>query len=78
MANGFMKSAELRKYCSLDDAGTALMKRAFDALSLSARSYDRILRVARTIADFDGSDDIKTPHIALALQLRSLDRKYFT
>lgn len=78
MANGFMKSAELRKYCSLDDAGTALMKRAFDALALSARSYDRILRVARTIADFDGSDDIKTPHIALALQLRSLDRKYFT
>ena len=54
------------------------MRMAFETLGLTARSYDRILRVARTIADFDGSDDIKTPHIALALQLRSLDRKYFT
>ncbi len=77
MANGYMRSAELRKYCVLDDAGTALMKKAFDTLSLSARSYDRILRVARTAADFDRSDDIKSRHLALALQLRSLDQKYF-
>ncbi len=78
MANGYMRSAELRKYCTLDDAGTALMKKAFDKLSLSARSYDRILRVARTAADFDRSEDIKARHLALALQLRSLDQKYFT
>ncbi len=78
MANGYMKSTDIRKYCVLDDAGTALMKKAFDKLALSARSYYRILRVARTAADFDRSDDIKSSHIALALQLRSLDQKYFS
>ncbi len=77
MANGYMKAADVRKYCVLDDAGTRLMQAAFDTLSLSARSYDRILRVARTAADFDASDDIKPRHLALALQLRSLDSKYF-
>ncbi len=78
MANGFMTSADVRKYCNLDDSSVSLMKKAFDSLSLSARSYDRILRVARTVADFDKSDCIKPAHIALALRLRCLDQKYFS
>ncbi|MEG1743570.1 MAG: YifB family Mg chelatase-like AAA ATPase, partial [Clostridia bacterium] len=77
MANAYMQQSDLRKYCVLDDSGTQLMKKAFDKLTLSARSYDRILRVARTVADFDSSDDIKSHHLALALRLRCLDKKYF-
>ena len=72
-----MTPAQIRKYCVLDDGGSSLLKRAFETLSLSARSYDRILKVARTVADFDKSELIKKNHIALALQLRTLDKKYF-
>ena len=77
MANALMTPAQIRKYCVLDDGGSSLLKRAFETLSLSARSYDRILKVARTVADFDKSELIKKNHIALALQLRTLDKKYF-
>ena len=59
------------RVCALDAAGEALMKKAFDKMGLSARSYDRILRVARTIADLDGSADIRLPHVAEAVQYRT-------
>ena len=72
-----MTPSQIRKYCILDDGGNELMKKAYTAQSLTARSYDRILKVARTVADFDFSEDIKKRHVALALQLRTLDKKYF-
>ncbi|MEA4816202.1 MAG: YifB family Mg chelatase-like AAA ATPase [Lachnospiraceae bacterium] len=71
-------SAKLtEKYCVLDTAGQALIKAAFSRLGLSARAYHKILRVARTIADIEGSENITTKHIAEVIGYRSLDRKYF-
>ena len=76
--NAQMSSAEIRKYCVLDDAATALIKAAYDRLGMSARGYDRILRVARTIADIDKKEVIGASHIAEAIQYRSLDKKYWS
>lgn len=73
--NAQMSSKELRKYCAIDESGNAILKQAMDNLGLSARAYDRILKVARTIADLEGSDKINTPHIAEAIQFRNLDRE---
>ncbi|MBR2944728.1 MAG: YifB family Mg chelatase-like AAA ATPase [Clostridia bacterium] len=75
--NAQMESKHLRKYCALSPECSALMERAFTALGLSARGHDRILRLARTIADLGGSKDIMPQHLAEAIGLRSLDKKYF-
>ena len=69
--NAGMQQPQLRKYCALDDTCAALMRQAFDALGLTARSYDRILRVARTIADLAGSEAIQPQHLAEAIRYRS-------
>ena len=72
--NAQMSTRMVRKMCTLDDAGKAILKKAINSLGLSARAYDRILKVSRTIADLDGGGDIKASHIAEAIQYRSLDR----
>ncbi len=69
--NAHMEQKQLQSFCRLDEAGQSLMKGAFDRLGLTARSYDRILRVARTIADLDGSDTIQVHHLAEAIQYRT-------
>lgn len=73
--NGDMGSREVRQYCKLDDAGSELLKMAMTKLGLSARAYDRILKVSRTIADLDGSTNILSQHVSEAIQYRSLDRE---
>lgn len=73
MCNARMGPTELRYYCVLDDESAALMKDAFEAFGLTARSYDRILKVARTIADLDNSDRITSDHIAEAIQYRTVE-----
>lgn len=73
--NAQMNARMLRTFCRIDDSGKALLKTAMERLSLSARAYDRILKVARTIADLDNSVPIGLPHLAEAIQLRALDRE---
>ncbi len=73
--NAQIGSKLLREVCQIDEAGNQLLKTAMEKLGLSARAYDRILKVARTIADLDNSEKIETPHLAEAIQYRSLDRE---
>ena len=75
--NAQLDSALIRKYCAMDDSAAMLLRAAYDRMGMSARGYDRIVRVARTIADIDESDTIKANHIAEAIQYRSLDKKYW-
>lgn len=74
-SNSSMEPKDMRSYCILADGCDTLLKNAIDKLGLSARAYDRVLKVARTIADLDNSEEIKKQHIAEAIQYRSLDRK---
>ena len=73
--NAQMTSKNIQAYCRIDEAGGVILKNAMDKLGLSARAYDRILKVARTIADLDFSEVIEPMHLAEAIQFRSLDRE---
>ncbi len=74
-ANAHMKPRHIRKYCKIDSDCQTLMERAMNKLGLSARAYNRILKVARTIADLEGSQTIASHHVSEAIQYRSLDRR---
>ena len=67
-----------KEFCVLTDEASNLLKLSFDKLGLSARAYDKILRIARTIADLEESESIELSHVAEAIQFRSLDRKYWS
>ena len=75
--NAKMDAALTRQFCTPTPAASTMLKAAFEKLGLSARAYDKILRVARTIADLDGAKQVDVPHIAEAVQYRSLDRKFW-
>jgi magnesium chelatase family protein len=73
--NAMMPSNMVKKICQVNDAGKVLLKTAMERLGLSARAYDRILKVSRTIADLAADSEIRTEHLAEAIQYRSLDRE---
>jgi len=75
--NSRMPTRLIRKQCALDDTGERTLEMAMRRMSLSARAHDRILKVARTVADLDGSESVMAKHIAEAIQYRSLDRNYW-
>ncbi len=75
--NARISDAEFEKYCQISREADELLKNAFETMGLSARAYNRILKVARTIADLSGSENIELTHVAEAVQYRSLDRKYW-
>ncbi|MFA6222515.1 MAG: YifB family Mg chelatase-like AAA ATPase [Desulfomonilaceae bacterium] len=75
-SNAHMKSSLIRKYCALDKQSLDFLEKVVDRLGLSARAYHRVLKIARTIADLDGSENIGSGHVSEAIQYRSLDRRY--
>src|SRR5438094_3709314 len=76
--NAHIPARSLRKLCALDDAGERTLEMAVRRMGLSARAHDRILKVARTVADLGGSPSVTAKHVAEAVQYRSLDRNYWT
>ena len=77
LPNSTLAGEALREHCPMTPRATETLKAAFERMGLSARGYDRVLRVSRTIADLDASLVIDTPHVAEAVQYRNLDRKYW-
>jgi magnesium chelatase family protein len=77
-SNAAMTPRLIRKHCRIDGESETMLERAMSRLGLSARAYDRILKVSRTIADLENSDEIQSPHVAEAVHYRSLDRTYWT
>ena len=73
--NARMQRRQVREYCPIDDDGHVLLRQAMDALSLSARAYDKILKVARTIADLEDAQAIRPAHLSEAINYRTLDRR---
>jgi magnesium chelatase family protein len=76
-SNADMQSNDIKQFCQIDTTGAELLKMAMDKLGLSARAYDRILKVSRTIADLAGSESIRPEHLSEAIQYRSLDRNFY-
>lgn len=76
-SNSELSGRYIKKFCSLNDDSKKLLKEAFNSLGLSARAYNKILKVSRTIADLDGKDDIEINHLAESIQYRSLDKKFW-
>jgi magnesium chelatase family protein len=76
-SNADMDSKEIKEFCQIDQEGADLLKMAMNRLGLSARAYDRILKVSRTIADLGDSSNIRTEHLSEAIQYRSLDRNSY-
>jgi magnesium chelatase family protein len=74
-ANAHMQSRDIRRFCQIDEKSQLMLKNAITKLGLSARAFDRILKVSRTIADLAGSSGIEQEHLAEAIQYRSLDRQ---
>ncbi|MBA3241644.1 MAG: magnesium chelatase, partial [Acidobacteria bacterium] len=77
-ANAQMSPRHIRRFCPIDRECEQMLERAMTRLGLSARAYDRILKVSRTIADLDGAEGIGAAHVAEAVGYRSLDRTYWT
>ena len=76
-SNSELTPSLIERFCKLDNSGKLILRQAFEKLGLSARAYGRILKVARTIADLDGSENILDKHLLEAIQYRSLDKKYW-
>lgn len=77
-SNADMETKEIKEFCAIDEAGAELLKMAMNKLGLSARAYDRILKVSRTIADLAGTESIRVEHLSEAIQYRSLDRNFYS
>jgi magnesium chelatase family protein len=75
--NSRISSAQLRSVCALEETGERTLEMAVRKMNLSARAHDRILRVARTVADLDGSEHVSAKHLAESVQYRNLDRTYW-
>ena len=75
--NGDLNTDGIRRFCELNKEGKQMMKEGYEVMGLTARSYNRILKVSRTIADLAGSDRILTEHLAEAVSYRAVDRKYW-